>query len=745
MGEKDITPDEPTKPASVINEAPQGESSAPGLKGRFSIIWRLIPGLLGLAWLAPIIALLVLNFEGYVAGASVACGVEHCDVWYGFNATGRLDTQNHDILGSLQLVAKALEAWFIFLAGCLVYNVTMMLAKRGDGLPIRYLMTHKEFGELIGLWNVSFWTTASKPANDVHIKQSTIGSTGSQEARTRKRTLWGFILFVAATAIISNLMGPATAVLLIPSLGWKEISVPQTQAFDQLASSNPPSNPDIGGTCSSTTLAAGDYSCTADFMQIPLDTMLANIALADPDPADFSASEGFCVYSFNFTDTLADGSPVLAPSRQTMVDLTNDFNDWEFSTSSVSYAGALSFTSKSLTQFQWKAMRNAVQVQRQRQAPAVSSSVQCYGTITIVQVSEGKSVHCYDLENPDIIGGQSGGDSTSGTIYPYDYYSPSNANSPGDSLLISTMCIRIGSGWHTANAHSTFSIATSLSGTDSVEVDVYSSDRAIYLNSTTYNCLSAKDPGKSCNWDAMFLEKSPPKFNSTSGNLLVTEYRKPGGATAWCRSFAYLKFPTYLLDTSPSTNPNLDVLVNDDTTTPSIEEAISVHPAWILAAWSVNENGVVPYTRLGAQTVKSMFPDTEYDHFSYMHNVIVSNGLSMIDYSMKTIDASTTNSPTRPVFKVSILSYIWSYGVDSGTSKLGVVVAIAGCIFVLLHAFISLRSRYIDRSLINFVLVALEQPPPKIFARMSEEDAERVRVRIMNREDWKYEFGREQI
>jgi hypothetical protein len=34
---------------------------------------------LSLSWLAPIIALLVLNFKEYIAGASVACGVRDCN------------------------------------------------------------------------------------------------------------------------------------------------------------------------------------------------------------------------------------------------------------------------------------------------------------------------------------------------------------------------------------------------------------------------------------------------------------------------------------------------------------------------------------------------------------------------------------------------------------------------------------------------------------------------------------------
>ena len=58
--------------------------------------------------------------------------------------------------------------------------------------------------------------------------------------------------------------------------------------------------------------------------------------------------------------------------------------------------------------------------------------------------------------------------------------------------------------------------------------------------------------------------------------------------------FTYANFSTYTLDTSPQTNPMYLVQVDD---IPEVEKSslrsIPVDPDWLLAAWSVDNNGLV--------------------------------------------------------------------------------------------------------------------------------------------------------
>ena len=54
----------------ILETRPEGR---PGLFWVFGLLF------LCLGWLAPVITLLVLNFKGYIAGASVGCGFGTCD------------------------------------------------------------------------------------------------------------------------------------------------------------------------------------------------------------------------------------------------------------------------------------------------------------------------------------------------------------------------------------------------------------------------------------------------------------------------------------------------------------------------------------------------------------------------------------------------------------------------------------------------------------------------------------------
>ena len=180
-----------------------------------------------LAWLLPIVTLLTMNFRGWIIGASVGCGFQKgkCDLdpfsSTAFEEAKRFDTRDHNILGALQFVAKALEVWFIIITVSLVYDLTMLFAVKGDGLPIGYLMLHREFSDILTLGERAFWVSANSPSR-------------------RRWGLYSLIGFVALLCITANLMGPATAVLVLPTLGWSEIRLHNGGAFNTTAASESP-------------------------------------------------------------------------------------------------------------------------------------------------------------------------------------------------------------------------------------------------------------------------------------------------------------------------------------------------------------------------------------------------------------------------------------------------------------------------------------------------------------------------
>jgi hypothetical protein len=128
--------------------------------------WPAISQILSILWLAPVCALLWLNFTGYVAGAGVGC-MGFCNLDLDQATRLRLDSQNSDILGALQLVAKVLEVWFAVVAGCLVYDLSTLLSTKRDGLPLRHLFTHLQFADPRYIFSASAWTALKPKARRV--------------------------------------------------------------------------------------------------------------------------------------------------------------------------------------------------------------------------------------------------------------------------------------------------------------------------------------------------------------------------------------------------------------------------------------------------------------------------------------------------------------------------------------------------------------------------------------------------
>jgi hypothetical protein len=171
-----------------------------------------------LSWIIPIAYLLVLNERHYVIGASAWCPGSHCWVDPYNEETGvaqenisRFEHNGRNLLGVLQLVAKSLELWFAFIAASLIYLMVMFLASAPSALPLRLVHLPNEFTEPATLFDRSLWSSLTS---------------------TRY-----IVLFVTASSlgILCNLMGPATAILAIPTLQW--IDTPHTD-FEKLVATS---------------------------------------------------------------------------------------------------------------------------------------------------------------------------------------------------------------------------------------------------------------------------------------------------------------------------------------------------------------------------------------------------------------------------------------------------------------------------------------------------------------------------
>jgi hypothetical protein len=708
-GEKAVT----TTPGSTMDQVTPTEANRkPRLR------WTFVIQLLSLLWIAPIVALLVLNLSNYVVGGGLNCAVATCGIdLFDSDDSRRRQMEDRNILGSFQVVAKALEVWFATVMGIFVYDLTMCLARTGAGLPIFYLGAHLDLSPNL-LADKSFWVSAYSPKG----VNNTSGG--------RKRVVLPFIFFVAVVVAVSALIGPATAVLLIPTLGWTKSQLnPPTMLADLSSADASPASFALDA-CAGLDPAESNFAC--DRYGATLDILFRN---AQVNPGTNPLMTDALLYTFNRSQ---GGMFMYSPTQQALYDASSDQLKWQYSTSQP-YGGVTEFSL-----YNYNLMRNAQRTHITRIAPAFYTQSTCYSNgSSVVRVADNMDVRCYNIPNPDDV---------------YDSYTlvdGSLAPYPISNELenFSTKCIRTGPGWPEMNSHSRFSLGTDNSSSV-LDIDVYSSDRAVFLNTTTYPC-SISENRASCDWDALFAEAPDPLLRNLSVNPQVTEYSMSGYRTANCLTTTFLRFATYFLDTTPETNPFSLVSLQDpllDQGIPSSADPVFVHPDWTLIAWLAEKNRTMPAQRNRAEAMVSLFrniiPAGELTiaRLGNFHNLAAAHSRYFIPYITSIISPSSPSSDTSPVLDSFISVYTWSYGLESRTSKLGTVVAIIGCTLVLLKAIFGIIARAPRHSFLNFVIGALKQLPPPItqsFSDLSEVDVGKQKVHIHNSEWPRYEFGGE--
>lgn len=150
-------------------------------------------------------------YTKYTIGASIWCPGGHCSAELfsprAISKAAQLDMQDHNVIGALQFISKALKVWFVFIATSLVYDMAMLLDKEGGGLPIAFLSTHLEFADIRYLVNPLLWvSTIPHPSTSPRKRSLATGKS------------YLFVLLAASLTLLTNLMGSAAAVFAIPTL-----------------------------------------------------------------------------------------------------------------------------------------------------------------------------------------------------------------------------------------------------------------------------------------------------------------------------------------------------------------------------------------------------------------------------------------------------------------------------------------------------------------------------------------------
>jgi hypothetical protein len=102
--------------------------------------------------------------------------------------------------------------------------------------------------------------------------------------------------------------------------------------------------------------------------------------------------------------------------------------------------------------------------------------------------------------------------------------------------------------------------------------------------------------------------------------------------------------------------------------------------------------------------------------------------LTLVDYYTTAESPSIQGDPARPHLQAFARVQLWSYGLDSRTSRLGAVVAIAGCILVLAHTYVGLVMRTPRKSAAQFMAIALKQERVEKLTTLTEKQMGRERL-----------------
>lgn len=694
---------------STYTEVPEPRQHSKGRRGKWT--WHIFSHLISFLWLAPIAALLALNFQRHIVGASVWCPMGKCSS-HAFDEdairkAGKLDRDDHNALGALQFVAKALEIWFLIIATTFVYDVAMMFASKGGGLPVGYLLTHLEFSDVRNIVNPLMWT-------------SPVPHRGTTNARNRSRTIKLYFFAVLATflTILVNLMGPATAVLVLPTLQWIDMPHEADQIFNGTGSDSAPyGNSYLFPGCTSASLLAKNYSCTYDVYGASMDAW-ANAARSSQKQSEQAMGRLNLGVSqeaaYDFTLNISTSNEVIwVPNRQVLRSFSIDLHNL-----ALDIFGASDGSVKTTPVY-----NNSLSTILQRSGPSIALNTNCFqGNITAKVVDHNRYVICLSGWTVDYV----------------NFY---------------TKCLRSLTGWNPNNLVMTFTLANENPKKSGVDVTSMFSDKATFFNQTTdfgsgiRSCMG-NDTTKACDWDKIFDTDLPQPLRNTSRSVGTTIYETQDAphsdALVWCEQVAYLGFPTYQFDTSATSASNVLRLVQlINLTNPTPEEVpLVVNPAWFLAAWSIKHNDTVDSSRPMAKELTRIVPNlftpwnytnltSDQSEFFFLHTYAIGQAMSMINYYFDNAtapDGSVPKDDAHPILHHWATLHVWAFGLSSRTSRLGVAVVLAGSLCVLMHLVLGIWNRAHNHSPVELFVAALEHQHQHEFHGL-EDEKEWARVR----------------
>lgn len=216
--------------------------------------------------------------------------------------------------------------WWCAAAAAMLYIVTMTFASAREGLPIGYLTKPLNFSLPVNSSSSLTWSTGSK---------SQVGRPAAA-ARYQYR-LWFLIGLSLILFVLCSLMGPATAVLVIPALQWVETNPYSTRRLTHVNSDLPPKN-DVDSwfrqyalACDQAEYENAQFLCTYEPFGQSLDAWAQGYLGSGAKVAGM-ASQDWLGFQLNSTTSLDPNANVSnqgvirwVPSRQIVSNLSTDW------------------------------------------------------------------------------------------------------------------------------------------------------------------------------------------------------------------------------------------------------------------------------------------------------------------------------------------------------------------------------------------------------------------------------------
>ncbi|KAK4442402.1 hypothetical protein QBC34DRAFT_25732 [Podospora aff. communis PSN243] len=660
--------------------------------------WRLLIDLASIAWIVPIAFAIYVNKQSWVVGRGVSCRSlprnPYCSGGL-FTADrherlAALNEQDKAILASMQIVSKALETWFSIIATSIVFSVTMHLARSPDGLPLGYLFTHVSFPDVLGLFNKELWVSWAGPRRRGSVLR-----------------LWGFVLLVVILCITSNLMGPATAILIIPQIGSPVIEIPLTDRFDKISAALSPAVANMVPECNPTQLAAGNFTCTAIYAS-SLDEMSSGSALRMGtfsrgwNPGPLVTEHDGVLFTLNATQIANESFIVWAPNRRALKEITIDLVEVE----AIQGRYWPNDTSEVITKYgripdavAFDRYNNTLDMTLHRISPSLGSNSFCARVTNVIDhaVSTTQSVSCVNL-----------------TILTNHY---------------AVTCSRTGPGWGDIDyvANQFYVADTNTTWPSNVSVHVSTATKEVVFRNTNPPC----DETSSCDWETLFSLTAGEHPNlgiavddRPKQRTLYSKVHASGRHAAFCIMLSYYSFPEYVIHVFPDQNPirlaQFRVPSDNGAYTPTI-----FHPDWISAAWSLQRpSDTVEATRPAAinliAALKSIGPppssNTSRDFslwaFQSQHDAAVFHAMTFVNFSTTKIQPGEANDdPQRPFLREFKTLRVYMYDSKSRTFKAAAAVCVFGCLIAVLRPIVSNVVATRRPSTLRIAVAALQHPP----------------------------------